>query len=243
MRTKAFILLVLLPLFVTAQSRRITHNDQVWFGDFSKIRLNDKWSVYFDLGLRRTDWLEQWSQTVLRPGITRKLNSNVSITAGLAWFDHYTSTVIRPEGRGWQQLLFTESFGRLKLSHRLRAEQRFNQAIKGGELVDDYNYNNRYRYQLSLQFALNKPVLQDRTAYIAVSDEVMLNSGKEIAYNYFDQNRLAAGIGYKWNDSFNVLVSYMNVFVQKNAIATFEKNNVLVINVYHEFGRNVRKAN
>jgi hypothetical protein len=239
MKAKIMFILLLVPFFSFAQPQRKTsYNDQVWFGDFSKLKLNDRWSIYFDFGLRRTEWLNKWSQTLVRPGITGQLNKNVSITAGVAWFNHYTQVVIRPEYRGWQQLLFTESYGRLKLSHRLRAEQRFNQVIIANELADDYSYNSRYRYQLSLQLALNKPSLQDGTLYLTASDEVMMNSGKEITYNYFDQNRLAVGIGYKLNKILNVSLSYMNVFIQKNAVATYEKNNVLIINVYHEFGRN-----
>ena len=194
MKARLLVIILFVPFLTIAQTKRkTTYNDQVWFGDFSKFRLNDKWSIHFDFGLRRTEWLDKWSQTLIRPGLTRQLNGNVSLTAGVAWFNQYTSTVIRPEYRGWEQLLFSETYGRLKVNHRLRAEQRFNQTIVRDELIDDYNYNSRYRYQLALQVALNKPAIGDKTLYFLVSDEVMMNSGKEITYNYFDQNRLAAG--------------------------------------------------
>ncbi|MFL5764724.1 MAG: DUF2490 domain-containing protein [Bacteroidia bacterium] len=242
MRKTLISILIVLPFLAPAQPQRKTsYNDQVWFGDFSKLRLNEKWSIYFDFGLRRTEWLDKWSQTLVRPGITRQLSPNVSVTAGAAWFNHYTTSVIRPEYRGWEQLLFSEVYGRVKVSHRLRAEQRFNQQVVKDELIDNYNYNSRYRYQLALQVALNKPSIGDNTIYFLVSDEVMMNSGKEITYNYFDQNRLAAGFGYKLNSAFGVTLSYMNVFIQKNAIATYEKNNVLVINLFHEFSRKDKK--
>lgn len=232
-----FIILLFVASTVTyAQTpRKTTYNNLVWFGDFSKVKLNDKWSIYFDFGLRRTDWLNKWSQTLLRPGITYTVNGNVSITAGVAWFNNYTDKYVRPEYRGWQQLLFTETYGRIKVNHRLRAEQCFNQMVVKDKLVNDYKYNNRFRYQLNAQIALNKKSIENRTWYLNLSDEVMVNSGKEISVNYFDQNRLSAGIGYKLNDLLNLTVSYMNVFVQKSQANTYENNNALVLNLYHVF--------
>ena len=246
MKTKFFILLFAASTITYAQTpRKTTYNNLVWFGDFSKVKLNDKWSIYFDFGLRRADWWNKWSQTLVRPGITYTVNGNVSITAGVAWFNNYTTKYVRPEYRGWQQLLFTETYGRIKVNHRLRAEQRFNQVVVKDKLVNDYKYNNRFRYQLNVQIALNKKSIEDKTLYLNLADEVMVNSGREISVNYFDQNRLSAGVGYKLNDLLNVTVSYMNVFVQKNQVNTYENNNVLVLNLYHNFGfrkKAVKKA-
>ena len=243
MKTIFIILFFVATTISYAQApRKTTYNNLVWLGDFSKVKLNDKWSIYFDLGLRRTDWLNKWSQTIVRPGLTYTVNENVSITAGVAWFNNYTANYIRPEYRGWEQLLFTETYGRIKVNHRLRAEQRFNQAVVKDQLVNDYKYNNRFRYQLNVQIALNNKSITNKTLYLNLGDEVMVNSGKEISVNYFDQNRLSAGIGYRLNDLFNITVSYMNVFVQKSQVNTFENNNVLVLNLYHNFGLRKKEA-
>ena len=223
-----------ISVFSEAQ-KNVTYNNMVWFGDFTKAKLNDKWSIYFDFGFRRTEWLNKWSQVLVRPGITYNLNSNVSATAGVAYFSHYSSNYFRPEYRGWQQLLFSETYGRVKVNHRLRTEQRFNQKVVSNELIYDYNYNNRFRYQLSFQAALNKKQIENNTLYFSISDEVFINSGKEISNNYFDQNRFAVGLGYKLNERLNIQMSYMDIFIQKAKLDSFENNNVLVINVYHNF--------
>jgi long-subunit fatty acid transport protein len=238
MRTRFLCIFVFFVSFLGAQTRTIKKNDLVWLGDFTKVQLNKNWSVYLDCGLRRTEWLNKWSQILVRPGITYNLRENVSITAGFAWFDHFSGSLARKEWRGWQQLLFTENYGRLKVSHRLRVEQRFNQTVENNRLTDVYRYNTRYRYHLSVQMPLNKRSLQDRTLYIGLSDEVMINSGREIIYNYFDQNRAAVGLGYKWSEKLNVSICYMNDFIQRNQARTFENNNVIVINFYHNFKLN-----
>lgn len=225
-------LLLTLAIFSFAQ-KNVSHNNLVWFGDFTKAKVNDKWSIYLDFGYRRTEWLNKCSQLLVRPGITYHFNKSVSATAGVAYFSHYTATYIRPEGRGWQQLLFNETYGRIKVNHRLRAEQRFFQKVISSQLVDDYNYNNRFRYQLNIQVPLNKKQIEDKTVYFSIADEVFINSGKEIRNNYFDQNRIAVGLGYKLNERFNILVSYTRIFVQRAKVDAFEDNNVLVINTYH----------
>jgi hypothetical protein len=226
---------MLLAASLPAQVKTEKRNNLVWFGDFSKLKLNEHWSVYFDFGLRRTEWLSKWSQVLIRPGITYSFNENVSFTAGLAYFDHYSAGIVRQEFRGWEQLLFSERIGRLKITHRLRAEQRTNQYVENGLLTETYKYNNRYRYQLGIQLPLNHATLENKTVYLTVSDEAMLNSGHGIVYNYFDQNRAAAGIGFKFNELLNISVSYMNDYIQKNQPGAFENNNVIVLNLYHNF--------
>ena len=223
-----------LSCFVNAQ-KSVSHNNLVWFGDFSKTKLSDRWSIYLDLGLRRTQWLDKWSQTLVRAGATYHFSGDISLTAGVAYFNHYSSSFIRPELRGWQQLLFTGSSGRIKWNHRLRSEQRFSQRVAANELEEGYNYNNRFRYQFGIQVAVNRKKIEDRTIYISVSNEIFINSGKEIVNNYFDQNRVSIGIGCKLNEKLNILVSYMKVFAQKSKVGVFENNNVLVINLYHNF--------
>ena len=63
----------------------------------------------------------------------------------------------------------------------------------------------------------------------------MMNSGKEIVYNSFDQNRITAGLGYKVNKHLDISVTYMNDYIKKNKVNTFENNNVLILNFYQNF--------
>jgi hypothetical protein len=233
---KNFLFLAAVALVLSGEApaqstRTVTRNDMVWFAYFGKYQLNEKKSIYFDFGLRRKDWLNNWSQVLFRPGVTYALNERISFTAGVAYFSSYAPTYVRPEWRGWQQVLVSEKIGRVTINQRVRAEQRFNKKVMNNEVTDDFSYNNRFRYQLNVQLPLTRSSAK-RQVYINLADEVMLNCGKIITSNYFDQNRASAGLGLKWNNAFNVTASYMKLFQQK-AVNTYESDNVITVNIYH----------
>ena len=47
-----------------------------------------------------------------------------------------------------------------------------------------------------------------------VNDEVHVNFGKQVIYNYFDQNRFFLGFKYQLTEHDNLQLGYMNVFQQ-----------------------------
>lgn len=243
-----YVLLMLSSVSVAQTTKKISYSNLVWFNDYLKIQLNDKWSIYFDASLRRSEWLEKRNAVKLNPGITFNLNKKVSFTTGFCYFSNYTPGYLRPEYRPWEQAQYADMvMPRVYMSHRIRVEQRFNQKVVKGQLTDDFNYNNRYRYQLGFKIFLNRdtahiddkltyvPRINSKAFYIILSDEIMMNSGKEIIYNSFDQNRITVGLGYKVNKTMDISVTYMNAYIQKNAKNTFENNNVIVMNFYQNF--------
>jgi hypothetical protein len=49
------------------------------------------------------------------------------------------------------------------------------------------------------------------------NDDVHINFGKAIVYNYFDQNRFFLGFAYHLNAHDNLQLGYMNLFQQQSA--------------------------
>lgn len=236
MKIKLAIWSILYSLTLSASDpKQIKYANSLWFSDFVKVDLNSKFAFYFDLSLRGSDWAEKWSQQIVRPGVTYKLNDRIGISIGIAYIRQYSGSVVRAEYRPWQQVYFSDNLGRIKIAHRVRTEQRFIQKVVDNKAINEYSYNNRYRYQLNVQIPLNKTQLTENTLYIGFSDEVMINSGREIVYNHFDQNRLSVGLGFKVSDKLNFFVSYTDIFLQKNKGNSFERTNVFALNVYHNF--------
>ena len=61
---------------------------------------------------------------------------------------------------------------------------------------------------------LSKKGFQPHSFSFVVNDEVHVNFGKQIIYNYFDQNRFFLGFAYQTNKTDNLQFGYRNVFQQ-----------------------------
>jgi hypothetical protein len=229
-------------------TKKITSDNFVWVNDFVKVKLTDKWGLYFDASYRRKEWLKEMNQIKLNPGVTYTLFENtLSVTSGFCYFLTYAPFYNRAEYRPWEQLLLSQKINKhITITNRLRVEQRFNQQVVNNSLTNDFIYNNRYRYQLGLKIPLSTKTTSNDSLnktkntlltkmFIIISDEIMFNSGKEIKYNYFDQNRLTGGLGYKLNNHYEISVTYMNDYIKRNSLDTYENNNVLILNLYQNF--------
>lgn len=234
-----YLLIVLSSVSAGQTSKQTIHTNLVWVNEYLKIKLNDKWNFYFDASYRTKDWLNHWSQVKLNPGITYNVNTKISATTGFAYFLTYNPHYLISEYRPWEQLQYNHVISPgILISHRIRIEQRLNQKVANEKLMNDFSYSNRYRYQVALKYFFTKdtiPRINNKVFYLIIADEIMMNSGKEIVYNSFDQNRITTGLGYKLNEHIDISLTYMNVYLKRNKINTFENNNVIVLNFYQKF--------
>ena len=190
---------------VTIAQKHATSENQVWFSYNNQTRLSAKWGLWGDFHLRtKENYLEDFSTGIARLGIMYYLSDNTKLTAGYAYVHNYPQAghtdIARPEHRPWQQVQWHNKFPNLRLMQYVRLEERFRRKIKDNdELADGYNFNWRTRYNLLVNFALNKKPFAPKTISYFVSDEVHINFGNEIVYNSFDQNRLFVGLQYHAN--------------------------------------------
>jgi hypothetical protein len=210
--------------------KQVNPNSLVWFAYFNQTRLSDKVGIWLDVHARRIDWLDRWSAVAVRPGVTFYLSDKVRLTAGYAYFNHYPplgQRTIRTEHRLWQQASWSQGGGRWQVSHRLRTEQRFNKNIANDVLQFGYAFNHRFRYQLGLGYLLAGKAEEAGAFTIQVSDEILINAGRQIKLNYFDQNRFTIALGYQISKSSNLQVGYMNLFQQLPNGSVFNNNHVV----------------
>lgn len=207
-------------LQVSAQQKETIMEEQVWLGYFNQTRFSKRWGIWTDIHLRtKENYFDRWGQFIIRPGITYYLTDDAKFTVAYAFIYHFPSdnhkNVSQPEHRPWQQFQWHTKYPKLKLMQWFRLEERFRRKIKNdNELAEGYDFNWRLRYNILSQFPLNKKRFQPGTFSLAVSNEVFVNFGKRITYNYFDQNRFFAGIHYHVNKHDNFQFGYMNVFQQ-----------------------------
>ncbi len=235
MKTKLVFALAVLGLkgFSQESARQIKKVNQLWGGYYSNIILNEKWSVNSDFQFRTKDWYEHNSQALARTGLSRKINDKVNVTVGVAHFRFYYSDVAtRGEWRPWQEIALTEKYKKLKVIQRFRIEERFNQKLKSGEPINDYTYNWRFRYKFDLQFPLASK--NEKALYLTLGNEIMINAGKEIKYNYFDQDRLSAGLNIELNKNFTLQPQFIYIWQQESNGTTLDKISVIRLNIVHK---------
>ena len=223
MRCLILLVLTLLGPVVFAQIKQTEVVQQTWLGFFNQTRFSNKWGTWTDIHLRtKENLVSDFSQSIIRIGLTYYIKDDTKLTAGYAYISHYPAdnhkNVTMPEHRPWQQLQWHTRSSKLRLMQWFRLEERFRRKIlNDDELAEGYSFNFRLRYNFFSMFPLSKKSFQPKTLSFVVNDEVHVNFGKQIVYNYFDQNRFFAGFAYHVNKHDNLQFGYMNIFQQLSA--------------------------
>lgn len=219
-----------------AQQKETEVRDQLWLGYFGQTRFTKHSGMWTEAQLRLTDnFLNERSLAIGRIGYTYYLGE-ARITAGYAYAKHYAHNSNEPdisEHRPWQQVQWFEKKNRFVMMQWLRLEERFRQKVIENELTDEYTFNYRVRYNMSFSIPLKGKTMVAKTPFLFFNNEVFVNFGKEITYNYFDQNRAFAGIGYQFTNHLNAQLGYMYVFQQRPAGDEYLHINAIRFFVFH----------
>ena len=227
---------MIMPWNVNAQAKPAEINNQVqaWVSINSTLRLYKKWGVIADLHMRRTDFLADPSFYFVRAGVNYWIKDNltISLTYGHMWaapaksgWKHYPE-----ENRIAEQIQLSLKIGKVGLVNRLRNEQRWLQKIASDTFVHQYKFTNRVRYLLSI----NIPVFKNpQYPLLSISDELLVQFGKEIVYNTFDQNRLFLGIKQPISKFLSFDFGYMLVYQKKASGYQYDMNNTLRLFFYY----------
>jgi hypothetical protein len=235
MKTKLVFVLAILGLKGLSQEspKQIKKINQLWGGYYSNIILNEKWAINSDVQYRTKDWYEHPSQALIRTGLNYKINEKFNVTAGVAHFRFYLNDVVtRGEWRPWQEVSINDQNTNLKMTHRFRVEERFNQKTDKNEPINEYGFNWRFRYKLDIQYQLVS-IREKQKFSLTLGNEIMINAGSEIAYNYFDQNRSSIGLYIELNKNFALQPQFIYIWQQESNGKTLDKISVIRLNLTH----------
>ena len=208
---------------VMAQTKTTEDVNQLWFGYYNQVRFSNKWGAWVDLHLRtKEEFVNNFSQSILRGGLTYYISDATKLTAGYAYVSIYPAEghedVTQPEHRPWQQVQWHTKHGSKRMMQWFRLEERFRRAIlNDSTLAEGYNFNWRLRYNIWYDIPLSRKGIVPHSVSFVVNDELHINFGKQVVYNYFDQNRFFVGFKYQGNEQTNVQLGYMNLFQQLSA--------------------------
>lgn len=169
-----------------------------------KYNHNDKLSFFGEAQLRSFKFYSNFHYYEYKSGINYKVYKNVNLTLGLGSYQTYKEggDFVLPKNndeiRVWPQISLFQSFGKLRIEQRYRAEFRFT----------SNGYRNRYRYRLGISYPFGK----EREGY----KPFMISSSNEIFFTdkepYFERNRVLFALNYKPTKATSLQVGYLHQF-------------------------------
>jgi Protein of unknown function (DUF2490) len=233
-----FSLLMLCFITLKAQNpREYTNNSTAWFMYFGTHKIADKWSLHLEGQVRRSEGLANPQQFLLRGGVNYHINPQATVTAGYAFIETYPYggfpvKSIFPENRVWEQLQLKNQVGNFEWISRFRLEQRYVHApvlVGGTYKAGDAVYTNRFRVLNRFSIPFNGKTIVDKSFYLSVYDEFMINFGKNVQYNLFDQNRIYVALGYKLPKVGRLEMGYLNQTLVKSDGKKIENNHTFQV--------------
>lgn len=235
----------MLSYFVAGQKADQTNSWMVYTGNH---KMSSSLGIHTEVQVRRSDFLNEWMQLLLRVGCDYSISKNALISAGFAYVDTWPYGKFAEEAnpkynhyrfiehRAWEQFITKQQLGRFYMQNRFRLEQRWIESktldISVNEYVrDKFLYRNRARFRYMVQVPINKKELSENTFFFQFSDEIFINFGPNIKMNIFDQNRLYGGFGWQFKPGFNVQLGYLNQFIEKSDGTHKENNHTLQVAV------------
>lgn len=229
-----FFAFLLFTFSISAQrTREVQDQNQFWWSLNTNFKITQRWSILADFHNRRTSFLTYTNFFFLRLGAAYKINEQLTVAsgAGQLWLANRSgaSEFFSNETRLYQQAQMSYTIGQSALTNTFRLEERWQQKVINGILTDDYRYITRFRYQV----ALNIPVSKNKyVPSIAIADEILLQAGKEILYNNFDQNRFFAGIKQQITPALSFDAGYMLVYQQRLSGYQYNRNHTMRLFFY-----------
>ncbi|WP_028980417.1 DUF2490 domain-containing protein [Sporocytophaga myxococcoides] len=206
MKAKFVFLILSFCLFkAKAQERIKDYNNVGWYSYFGDHKLSKKFGLHTEYQWRRTHFISTWQQSLARVGVNYNITECLSVLLGYVFVETYpygdypTSKEPYPENRIFEDLKLKIPYWKFEFDNRLRLEQRFVAKLTDstGHKIAGWDYKNRIRYQLKVNFALMGNTVDAKEPYLTAYDEIFIRFGGNTGKNCFDQNRLFIGLGYK----------------------------------------------
>jgi hypothetical protein len=177
-----------------------------------------RWGGYIELQARSNEFFNQFYYYETKGGISYDIAKNYTGLLGVGRY--YTDDEAAfnqaqiTEFRLWEQMTVNQYLDRVKIEHRYRAEQRWQNGI----------FRNRFRYRLNVAIPLNHAKIEAKTFFIGIFDEVFLNNKPP----HFERNRFSAGLGYQFDKAMSLQVGWLNQY-NYNLTSAGAKNNLALI--------------
>lgn len=218
--------------FHTTHAQRFDNRAWLYFSHTNK--LFSKFSLFSEAQLRMADKLKYATATLLRGGISYNFTEKHSAGIGFTYKGDREFNDLKGgyeyinENRLYEQYQLETKLGKTEFQTRFRLEQRFVKEEGEGQ------FSQRSRLLLSVQIPVTTHADFSRGWYTGLQNEIFLNvqHREKVNNSVFDQNRLYASYGYRFNKQVDVEAGYF-LWLQK--AAALEWRNVYQVKVTTDF--------
>lgn len=217
-----------------------------WYMYFGDHPISSAWAIHLEGQYRREDLGQRWEQFLVRPGIDYDLGHGLSMLVAYTYLRDYpfergslgdvTTTGPQPEHRILEEFKVTHKLFRrgektVKLSHRFRAEQRFEGTSTEYVGTTAWDFSERARYRLTANIPLGWSTAGARPDYISVYNEIFVNFGPHGGSHAFNQNRSYGAIGWNLDKNFQLEAGYLHQYMPTPNGIVGEHNNALQLTI------------
>ena len=219
--------------------KNITSQNIYWLRYYNQLSIGKSLVWHNEIEDRRFFEGNTQHHLIVHSHLHYKFYPNMDAALGLTYSlqsPHDPSAITRltvPEIRPFQELSLTNPVNkRLSLLHRFRLDERFIHKNNGTTLLDGSDFNFRFRYRFQINYTLTKPEAKN-PIITKLSDELMVNAGSNIVYNYFDQNRVYFGAEFGLSKHLAAELGYVWWFQQRSAGNQYFDRNIVRLTVLH----------
>lgn len=226
-------------LFSQAQTEKKIDNQSIlWSRYYNLLTLNEKWSLHSEFDNRL--FLKPVTENlfVIRSQVRYKATNTIELGGGIGYFPvatqdpENTTDFMIPEFRGQQDVVWKNTIGKIQLSQRFQIDERFIRNASKTGLLPGTTFNWRFRFRIQAEYDIWKK--DNRYLKTIVYEEILLNAGKSIVKNTFDQNRVYAALQYGFNKKIAVELGYLNSFQQRASGVDYYNRDIIRLSIFHK---------
>ena len=217
-----FNVLIFICLLVNAKAQTL-HQEAYWIRVLAKIKLDSNWTFQAEADGRRSILPDKYLQFISHAQIHRKIGQNTEGSVGVSFSNNQQNVINVSEYRLFQEFYFFQKLTpKIRLTHRLRTEERWFENVENGAIVAGFNFRFRWRYRPQLTLKL--------------TEKWSLKTNTEIMYHVdkYDQFRFSLSGEYRFNPKISLETGYLKVH-QARSSGGFTDRDILRTTLYFNF--------
>lgn len=197
-------------------------NTTFWGAVVPTFRVAEKVTLKNEFHWRRSDFLQEWMQFLIRPSVSFTPIKGLTLTTGYTFannhpYHRFSGPIAFPEHNIWEQVALTSTYGKVKITNQFRMEHRWIGIVNSATsdpFIEGNNYANRFRYRL----IGNRPIfkLNEIVTSLTIFNEIMIILTNKFRPTRVNQNWIVGLINFHLHSKSKLSVGIQNQFILRN---------------------------